>query len=314
MKTRKNWFWGGLKVVVAVAAAALSVSAQALYVENFAIGNWSGGTCSTNPSGDRASWPGMSAAWYNMMGAFGHYKAGTWVDGFHTKRHACDPSYNSNCLDYYSWAGYGYDWADAAIIAYHGAVDDPDGPVGPVGPNWVGLQRYPFFGDGDCWVRGGDTHQMKIGDQWLKFFIASSCFSADASTLPKIRHAMAKSGASKRSHQWDGFHGLMWISSAFNGNYSWTAWDGHFIPISYAWVNNHAKWNRFNCASWDPFNWWGTCRDQCPVAYSIGTSFGDAANRLLNERYNFVFGSPGGNGAWAYLYYPGCHPVGSGPM
>lgn len=296
-----------LKSVLAAGIAAASFSAHALYVENFAIGNWSGGTCSTDPADDRASWPGMADAWYNTMGTFGHFKAGRWVDGYHTKRHACDPAYHSNCLDYYSWSGYGYDWADAAIAAYHGA---------PVGTSyWAGLQRHAFTGgDGDCWVRAGNSGQTYFGDQWLKFFIASSCFSANADTFGNIRHAMAKPGSSRRSHQWDGFHGIMWISGSFNGNYLWTAFDGHFTPISYAWVTNHIKWGKFNCEAYDPFNWFGTCKDQCPVAYSIGSSTNDALNRLLNERYNLVFSSPGGNSGYAWLYYPGCHPVGKPAM
>ena len=309
MNKHKDWFTAGLKLLAGIVVAASSSSALALYVEEFAIGNWSGGTCDTNPADNRSSWPGMADAWYNQMGAFGHYKAGRWVDGYMTKQHECDPLYDSSCLDFYSWAGYGYDWADAAIGAYHGS---------PVGTDyWAGLQRYPFAsppGDNDCWVRAGNSGQTYFGDQWLKFFIASSCFSADGDTLPNIRVAMAKPGASQRSHQWDGFHGIMWISSSFNGNYQNTAWDGHFVPISTAWVTNHHKKGQFNCAAYDPFNWFGTCKDQCPVAYSIGVNGSDALNRLLNERYNFVFGSPGGNGGYAWMYYPGCKPEGKPPF
>jgi len=306
MKMRKNWFSGGLKSAVAAAALVLPMCAHALYVEEFAIGNWSAATCDTNPGDDRGAWPGMADAWYNKMGAMGHYKAGRWVDGYMTKQHECDPAYNPNCLDYWSWSGYGYDWADAAIAAYHGTY---------VGGNyWAGLQRYPFWADGDCWVRGGNSNQTYFGDQWLKFFIASSCFSANNISFPNIRVAMAKPNSTRLSHQWDGFHGIMWIGGGFNGNYQATANDGHFVPISYAWVTNHIKKGQFACAGSAPFTWWGTCKDQCPVAYSIGNSIPDAMSRLLNERYNLVFGSPAGNNAWAFLYYPGCHPVGMPAM
>lgn len=306
MNMRKIWFNSGFKLLGSIVAVALSSSAMALYVEEFGIGNWSNASCDTNSADDRSAWPGMADAWYNQMGALGHFQAGRYVDGFMTKQHECDPLYNANCRDYLSWSGYGYDWADAAIIAYHGTHVGPD--------YWAGLQRYPFSSDGDCWVRGGDSGQTYFGDQWLKFFIASSCFSADASTLGNIRVAMAKPGATLRSHQWDGFHGIMWINSGFNGNYQSTAWDGHFVPISSAWVTNHHKPGQFDCAWYDPFNWFGTCKDQCPVAYSIGASSGDALNRLLNERYNFVLSNPSGNAGYAWMYYPGCKPEGSPPM
>ena len=79
-------------------------------------------------------------------------------------------------------------------------------------------------------------------------------------------------------------------------------------------MTNHHKKGQFNCAAYDPFNWFGTCKDQCPVAYSIGVNGSDALNRLLNERYNFVFGSPGGNAGYAWMYYPGCKPEGKPPF
>jgi hypothetical protein len=290
---------------LALAAAAMfAPSASALYVEMFAIGDWGGGNCGSSAD-NRGDWPGMAAAWYNTMGALGHFKAGSWVDGGMTKEHECDPLYDGNCRDYLSWAGYGYDWADAAIIAYHGA---------DAGDYWAGLQRWNWWSDGDCWVRGGNSGQTYFGDQWLKFFHASSCFSANKDDLDRIRVAMAKPGSNRLSHQWDGFHGIMWITSSFNGNYSNTALSGHWQSIALAWVTNHYKKGQFSCQWYDPFNWFGTCLDQCPVAYTIGTSAGDALNRLWWERYNFVFASPGNNNWYAYMYYPNCHPVGKGPF
>ncbi len=294
------------KAAALLSAVALSRNALALYVEEFAIGNWSNATCDMNTGDDRGDWPGMADAWYNQMGAFGHYQAGRWVDGYMTKQHECDPAYNSNCLDYWSAGGYGYDWADAAIAAYHGSA---------VGTNyWAGLQRYPFYADGDCWVRAGNSNQTYFGDQWLKFFHASSCFSADEDTVGNIRVAMSKPNAPLLSHQWDGFHGIMWINSGFDGNYQNVASDGHFIPISYAWVDNLYKKGQFDCAWYDPFNWFGTCLDECPMAYAIGASGDDALNRLLNERYDFVMISPSNNNWYAWLYYAGCHPEGKDPM
>ena len=93
-------------------------------------------------------------------------------------------------------------------------------------------------------------------------------------------------------------------------DYKETAKDGHSGPISYAWVTNHFKNNSVDCAGYDPFNWFGTCSDQCPVAYSIGSSGADAQWRLLNERYNLTFSDPTSINYYWILYYEGCNPVG----
>jgi hypothetical protein len=100
----------------------------------------------------------------------------------------------------------------------------------------------------------------------------------------------------------------MWITSSFNGNYSQTATDGHVVPVSDAWTWNHYKHGQFSCAWYDPFNWYGTCKDQCPVAYSTGVSANDALTRLNNERYNYYYADPAGISWYAYKYYPGCKP------
>jgi hypothetical protein len=121
---------------------------------------------------------------------------------------------------------------------------------------------------------------------------------------------MAKGGVAKHMHQWDGFHGIMWISSGFNGNYKNTASHGHSVSVAWAWVTNHYKKGQFECEWYDPFNWSGTCRDQCPIAYAIGNSAPDALTRLNNERYNNVLSNPADNNWYAYMYYAGCHPVG----
>jgi hypothetical protein len=293
----------GLKLSLSLAIGlGLSTPASALYVEMFAIGDWGGGNCADSDA-NRGSWPGMAQAWYNKMGDKGHSKKGNWTNGSMDKRHFCDPQWNANCRDYDSASGYGVDWADAAIIAVHGS---------DAGDHWAGLMRWSAW-DGDCWARGGSSGQMRLGDSWIEFIHLSSCFSANKDDLGNIRNAMqdTATSTSRRAHQWDGFHGIMWITSDFNGNYSETANDGHSVSVSDAWTMNHYKPGQFECESYDPFNWFGTCKDQCPVAYTIGTSGTDALNRLNNERYNYrPYGDPGGNGSYAYKYYPGCHPVG----
>ncbi|MDO8705803.1 MAG: hypothetical protein Q7J84_12745 [Sulfuricaulis sp.] len=171
--------------------------------------------------------------------------------------------------------------------------------------------RYPW--NGECGLRmGGSSNQVKLGDSWMMFLIASSCQSADDDNLPGIRFAMQDAGtsSSRRMHQFDGFHGIMWISSGYNGDYRDTADDGHSVSIGYSWVTNQFKNNSQDCAGYDPFNWFGTCQDQCPIAYSIGSSPSDALTRLINERYNYTYSDPLSNSYYQYYYYEGCNPVG----
>jgi len=296
------------QVCALVAGCALAPSASALYVGMYAIGDFVPGGSGGCGGGDRSSWPGMAQSWWDMMGAFGHYKGPggspyRYVNGNMTIKRFCDPTtYDADCRDYQSVWPAGDDWMDAAIIATHGWDD---------GDRWGGLMRYPW--KGECGLRtGGSSSMVKVGDSWLMFLLASSCQSADDDNLPGIRNAMEDNATStsRRAHQFDGFHGIMWISSGYNGNYSSTAFDGHFVNAGYAWVTNHFKNNSQDCAWYDPWNWYGTCQDQCPIAYAIGNSAGDAQTRLFNERYNYTYGDPASNNYYWYYYYENCNPVG----
>ena len=287
---------------------ALAPSASALYVGMYAIGDFTA-TCGGN---DIPAWPGMAQAWWDEMRARGHYGGPSgnlykYVDGNMTIRRFCDPdTYHVDCRDYQSAYPSGVDWMDAAIVAAHGWDD---------GDHWGALMRWPF--NGDCGLRmGGSSNQVRLGDSWIVFFHASSCQSADADNLDGIRFAMQDTSTSgtRRAHQFDGFHGIMWISSSFNGDYRDTAADGHSVSVGWSWTTNHYKNNSVGCEWYDPFNWFGTCDDQCPVAYSIGSTGSDSLTRLVNERYNFVYGDPTGISSYHFYYYPGCDPVGEGPM
>ena len=291
-----------------LAGCLIAPAASALYVGMYAIGDFvptTSGGCGGN---DISAWPGMAQAWWDEMGAKGHYKGPSsnpyrYVNGNMTIRRFCDPnSYDPDCRDYQSSFPSGVDWMDAAIIAAHGWDDDD---------HWGAIMRWPW--KGECALRfGGNSNQVKVGDSWIAFLHASSCQSADDDNLPGIRNAMkdpATSGT-RLAHQFDGFHGLMWISTSFNNNYKETARDGHSGPVSYAWVQNHHKNNSLGCEAWDPFNWFGTCEDQCPVAYAISNSGGNALTRLLNERYNLVYSDPPNNNWYAWLAYTSCNPVG----
>jgi hypothetical protein len=145
---------------------------------------------------------------------------------------------------------------------------------------------------------------------------ASSCLSLNDNYFSSLRNSMQKEGVQKALHLMTGFHGVMWISSSFNNDYANTAVSGHVTGVANAWTSHHHKSNQFDCAWYDPFNWYGTCQDQCPAAYTIGTSGSAALNRLLNERYNNsgAFGSPTPGAStpanwYAWMGFLGCDPV-----
>ena len=291
-------------VLRCVAGAALSTAlscALALKVDMYAIGNWSGGNCAPGDTdSNRGSWPGMASAWYDWMGNMGNTKTGKFVDGNMTVKRFCDGNLKAGgCQDYLY-----VDWPDAAIMALHG-YNASNG--------WGGLMRNTALGTCST-IMGGTSpnRNMAVGDNNLKFLHASSCLSLNDNYFSNMRNSMMKPGANKGLHVFTGFHGLMWISSSYNGDYAATAIAGHAQSVARAWTNNHYKSNKMACAGYDPFNWFGTCQDQCPSAMTIGHTAGNALNRLLNERYNnsAAFGSPLNRSYYAWMGYPGCDPVG----
>ncbi len=287
------------RLVAGLAVSTALSSALAMKVDMYAIGNWSGGDCAPGDTdANRGSWPGMVQAWYDWMGLLGHSRTGRFVDGNMTVQRFCDPAFDAECRDYTN-----VDWPDAAIVAAHG-FDDNNA--------WGALMRNAW--KGRCTTRMGTASgNMFVGDGNTKFLHASSCLSLNDNFLANMRVAMKKAeGASTRGlHVLTGFHGVMWIGSGFNGDYAETAIDGHAMPVAKAWVTNHYKSNRFSCASHDPFNWFGTCQDQCPTAMTIGPSASNALFRLNHERYNnsAAFGSPTGRAYYAWMGYVGCDPV-----
>lgn len=289
-------------VLRCVAGAALSTALSctlAMKVDMYAIGNWSGGNCAPGDvDANRGSWPGMANAWYQWMGLMGHTKTGSFVDGNTTVKRFCDPSVNAGCQDY-SYV----DWPDAAIVAAHGYN---------AGNGWGALMRNAALGTCSTVMGAGAAGNVFVGDNNLKFLHASSCLSLNDSYFSNMRVAMKKPGSAKGLHVMTGFHGLMWISSSYNGDYAATAINGHVKSVAKAWTGAHYKSNKFKCEPWDPFNWFGTCQDQCPTAMTIGPTANSALNRLLNERYNnsAAFGSPSGRNYYAWMGYLGCDPVG----
>lgn len=275
-----------------------SLSCYAMEAKVFAIGDFVPSGSGGCGGGDRSHWPDMVDHWYDEMAAHGHSRDGQFTDGAMTLQRFCDPDWNASCRD----ATFA-DEGDAIMIATHGA-DSSD--------HWAGTMRDDW--SGHCVLDGGgSSDEMWTGDYDAEFLHLSSCFSADDDNLSGIRHAMYDPidtpNNGRRAHQWDGFHGIMWIGGSFDGDYEDFADDAHSISMGSAWVNNHYD-STVDCAWWDPFGWGGTCQEQCPVAYSIGSSQADALTRLNNERYNNVYSDPAGHSAWAYRYITSCDSVG----
>lgn len=295
MKT-STLFMGLWRLLTAMALAAAACSpAWALKTDMYAIGNWSAGNCDPNPADNRPSWPGMAKAWYDQMGAQGHAKTGQFIDGNMTLQRFCDPTHDAGCQD---WAY--VDWPDVALVAFHGF---------DYGGGWGGLMRWSW--KGQCSTKfGGGSPNMRVGDSNLKILHASSCLSANDTYLPNLRKSMDKGPNSPRKlHLFTGFHGCMWISSSFNNDYKKTAQGGQWGGVAQSWVKN--QYRRLGCAWYDPFNWFHTCTEQCPVAYTIGHSSTSALTRLFNESYGnaLAFGSPAGSNWYAWMGYVGCKPA-----
>ncbi len=289
-----------LRCLAGVGLSTALSCAMALKVDMYAIGNWSGGNCAAGDTdADRGSWPGMAQAWYDWMGLMGHSKTGKFVDGDTTVKRFCDPGLtgNAGCKDYRY-----VDWPDAAIVAAHGY---------DAGNGWGALMRNSALGTCSTVMGTAGGGNMAVGDSNLKFLHASSCLSLNDNYFSSLRAAFKKTGSTKGLHVMTGFHGVMWISSSYNGDYAASAINGHVQSVAHAWTGAHYKSNKFACAGYDPFNWFGTCQDQCPTAMTVGATASSALNRLLNERYNnsAVFGSPSGRSYYAWMGYPGCDPV-----
>lgn len=275
-----------------------AVNAFSLEVKVFAISDFvptSSGGCGGN---DIGHWDNMVDEWYDQMGSEGQTKDGQYTNGSMTIQRFCDPDWLSGCND----ASY-IDDADAAMIATHGSDS---------GDHWAGTMRSPW--SGHCALdAGGGSDDMWVGDVDLEFIHLSSCYSADDDNLSGIREAMYDTidtpSNGRRAHQWDGFHGIMWIGSGFDDDYEDFADDAHSISMSSAWVNNMYD-STVDCDWGDPFGWFGSCQEQCPVAYSISNTENSALSRLNNERYNNIYSDPTGKSWYAYRYVSSCDSVG----
>lgn len=294
MAERRACLWA-TNVLLLLLALAPPTAARAMEAKVFAIGDFvpsASGGCGGN---DIGHWPDMVDEWYDEMDSEGHSKDGQYTNGNMTIQRFCDVDTLAGCND-----SAFLDDADAAMIALHGSDS---------GDHWAGTMRAPW--SGQCALdAGGTADNMFVGDLDLEFIHLSSCFSADDDNLGGIRNAMTDPVDGGHAHQWDGFHGIMWIGGRFDDDYEDFADDAHDVAMATAWVTNHYRNNSVDCEDYDPFNWFGTCQDQCPVAYSISSSESSALTRLNHERYNNIYSDPPGHGWYAYMYMEGCNSVG----
>jgi len=271
-------------LIAALALVALPAHARQ-EAKMYAVTTWNAG-CS---GGTRDSWDDMADGWYDAITDSGFSFLGWCMWG--------------HCSDYFSRDGrqsngsvvnskfadasvvtWGNDTprlddADAALVAWHGAES---------GNVYQGSMRVDESGNGDCTLR---RDEMQVGDSDLEFLHLSSCQSMDDNQWSDWWRAFG--GA----HQVNGFHGLMWISSSFVGDYEDFADDAFDNTIADAWLDNLY---RADISGSD---------DQCPVSYAVGANAADTWSRIGTERYNRVLSDPTRIGYWGVIFISGCDPA-----
>lgn len=232
---------------------------------------WDGG-CSGSR---RDSWDDMVQAWYDVMGDSSLYRKklklvnGNIINSKFADANKVSWGRDSSFLD----------GADVAMLFWHGSED---------GDVYRGTMRLNESGDGNCKLR---QDEMELGDLDLEFLALSSCNSLDDNQWKQWWKSF------KGLHQLNGFHGLMWISWWYIGDYRNFAEDAFDGPIADAWLDNHYMTN----IGEDNV-------DQCPVAYGVGNGRTDLWNRIDHERYNNIKSDPT-NERWGVTFIEGCNPA-----
>lgn len=286
-----------LAVVLAVLASpAWAASEAKMYVvTNLNLGNFGVPGYCTGKS--ISEWDDMLDGWYDAIDDFGvFFKDGKQVDGAFTRSLLCDPDAIPGCSDTVN-----LDDADAAIIGLHGSDS---------GNHWRGTLRHDGTpaANSDCTIDAAETGsgEMFVGDTDLEYLHLSSCNSMDDDNLSETRrwfHDPVDSPVNgQRLHMATGFHGFMWISSGYADDYEDFAWGGHIL-LGSAWMDEMYGWG-INFAY-----------EQCPVAYSVGSSLNNCVNRLTAEGYQNVIDpalktDPSSINYWCVKFFDGCSPKG----
>jgi len=244
-------------------------------------------------------WEDMVRMWYDEMPRHGWYhQAGSTVNDNLDSSKLCDPDIPTpgaatGCLDYKY-----VDHADAAMIFMHGF---------DAGEVWGGVLRRNTGPGASCRVTFPDhsyNGDMRMGDVDLEFLHMSSSDSLDKDNLAytwRVFQDPADSPSNgRRLHQLTGFHGFMWIGGCCDDQYEDFSSDAHTVPIRDAWMDNmYVTGINGN-------------KNQCPVAYAVGTDLADCFARIDHERYNNAYSDPSSIGYYCYYYYAGCDPEGKG--
>ncbi|MAF27110.1 MAG: DUF6345 domain-containing protein [Gemmatimonadota bacterium] len=238
----------------------------------------------------RSSWDNMADAWYDDFTDSGSTPGGhsskAWSrDGFYKNGTIVDSQFTDD--DIVSWgdddSNDNVDDVDALMVALHGSHN------GGAPGEWRGSVRVDESGSGNC---GAWQAHMELGDHDLEFLHLSSCHS-----MCDLNEGYSNwMNAYNELHQVNGFYGLMWISTLFNGRYSGFSDDAFDISIAESWADN-----QYSGGFWT----WGY--DHCPVSLVAGNSSSNASSRVSNEEYDYVYSDPGST-YFCYISISGCDP------
>lgn len=296
---RRRFRWLAAGMMLAALAHAPSVEAQSVPASGSkeavvrVITQWTGGC-----SGDkRTSWDNMVDAWYDEItdddgSPWGHGSK-AWVrDGFYQNDNIVDSDFTDP--DVVSWgndhADDRPDDVDVCMIALHGQNQN--------GERYKGTVRVNEAGDGGC---NADQSEMQYGDGDLEFLHFSSCESMnEESWYPEWVYTY------RGLHQIDGWHGLMWINTLYNGRYRRFADDAFDIGIADSWIDNHYD---------NAWEFWQDY-DHCPVPHGVGYSKSSVDTRLTYEEYDYVYDDIAFDDIRNVMvfYIDGCNPKSEDPL
>ncbi len=249
-------------------------------------------------------WDEMVDEWYDKMGDKGTYsKDRRKVNGTFDRDLLCDPDTGlANCND-----GSYLDDGDAVMIGLHGSDS---------GNSWEGLLRHDGGSSvNDCRITApdgsGSDEELRVGDLDTEYLHLSSCYSADDDNMPDtwliFYDPVDTPMNDRRLHVLTGFHGIMAIGSSLDADYRRFARDAHSDSIGDAWMDHMYRSSiRYSGRN-------GT-HEQCPVAYSVGTSGSNCLSRLDNEGYRNRWSDPSAINSYCYTYIEGCDPLGENPF
>lgn len=233
---------------------------------------------------DRSAWDNMLDAWYDEMSDNSHGSRAWDSDSFRKNDGVTEDDFAD--ADAVSWGndtgGGDLDEGDAVMIGMHGGEYSNTN-------DWYGVPYEDCSGtDCDCDVGQG---YLRLGDSDLEFFHMSSCNSLDDEDWDEWT-ATAFDGL----HEIDGFAGIMYISTTYNGRYRGFADDGFDIELSSAWLDQQYS------------NGFWTGGDHCPVAIGAGLSVSDAESRIGTNEYDDVASDPDNPSDFVVIWLGGCDP------